>query len=103
MWNDIIKQDIIIEQYDKIIREIWIQRDNMYCKTNVEPNKVIIGGYIYRVLQRVSGVVCHSQIKDDDGYDAEVLGLKIKVDWQNPYTIEVYYGIDKKDMRSLFE
>ena len=98
MWNN-----KMIEYYDRIIEEIWRQRDNMLCKTNVEPNKVIVGGYIYRVLQCVSGAVYHSQTKDDDDYYAEVLGLKIKVDWQNPYTIEVYYGIDKKDMRSLFE
>ena len=90
----------VIEQYDKIIEEIWKQHDNMLCRLNIEPNKVIVGGHIYKVLQWGSGAVYHSRAEED--YIAEVLGLRIKVDWDNPYTIEVCYGIDKADIRDLF-
>lgn len=88
------------EQYDKIIEEILRQCNHMIVCSNIEPNKVIVGTWVFNVLKYESGAVYRHQAEGDDV--AEVLGLTIKIDWNNPYTIEVCYGDNKADIRDFF-
>lgn len=95
MWN-------VSNQFDQVITQIMMQDHDIKCY-GMQPNRVILGKYIYDILEREFRYSKYSVIehyKDDNV--AYVIGLPITIDIQNKWLIKVCYGFEMDGKELLY-
>ena len=95
MWN-------VSRQFDQVMTQIAMQ-DHEIKVWGAEPNRVILGRYIYDILEREFRYGRYSVIehyKDDNA--PYVMGMPITVDNQNKWLIKVCYGFETDGKELLY-
>lgn len=87
------------DMYDyinKIINEIETQRCYMIERYGINPNKIILGSKIYTTLSNAYGAVrLTNKELCKSGITATVVDLPVTVDYEDIYTIEVCFELEK--------
>ena len=93
MWN-------VSRRFDQVIMQLKMQ-DHDIRRWGAEPNRVILGRYIYDILEREYMRCRYSVIEHyKDEYVPYVIGLPITIDEKDKWLIQVCSGfkMDGKDL-----
>ena len=73
---------------DRIYKEIIIQRENYYSMYNIEPNEIIIGIELLKIIE-------NDLINNINGFigfgDKTIMGMNVTEDYRNKTIIKVGY------------
>lgn len=93
MWN-------VSRKFDQVITQLKMQEYDM-SRFGLEPNRVILGRYIYDILEKEFRYGRYSVIEHyKDDYVAYMMGLPITIDEKNKWLIKMCSGfeMDGKDL-----
>lgn len=92
------------EQFHKIIDNIMWQDYHIKALYDLQPNRIILGKYVYDILATASDAIWHRaeicKVAKNSDIEAYVIGLPVTVDYNNKWIIEVCYGL-KHDGKQL--